>query len=87
MRAPCSFPEAILIVGLCLFAIGSARASAATHIARMHQGGYEHRVQMTTPPGTTICRDLTHSTARELIQAGRCRLDRALPPQWTAGVT
>ena len=37
MRAPCTLTEAVLIVGLCLFAIGSARASAATHIAGMHQ--------------------------------------------------
>ena len=37
MRAPCTLTEAVLIVGLCLFAIGSARASVATHIAPMHQ--------------------------------------------------
>jgi hypothetical protein len=37
MRAPCTLTEAVVIAGLCLFAIGSARGSAATHIARMHQ--------------------------------------------------
>jgi hypothetical protein len=37
MRAPCTLTEAVVIAGLCLFAIGSARGSAATHIARMQQ--------------------------------------------------
>ena len=31
MRAPCTFTEAVLIVGLCLFAIGSARAVGSAH--------------------------------------------------------
>ena len=31
MRAPCTLTEAVLIVGLCLFAIGSARAVVSAH--------------------------------------------------------
>jgi hypothetical protein len=31
MRAPCTLTEAVLIVGLCLFAIGSARAVVSVH--------------------------------------------------------
>jgi hypothetical protein len=31
MRAPCTLTEAVLIVGLCLFAVGSARAVVSAH--------------------------------------------------------
>jgi len=64
MRAPCSLAEAVLIVGLCLFAIGSARAVDSAHQEEQAGRDAMNRLaaavsgctKVTTMPSATVCR-------------------------------
>jgi hypothetical protein len=49
MRAPCTLTEAVLIVGLCLFAIGSARAVGSAHQEEETDRNAMNRVDAQSP--------------------------------------